>query len=226
VRSRNVSVLIVAFNAERFIGEALASVFAQTVQPSQILVVDDGSTDATTAIAEVDPRVTVLRREHEGISAARNSGIAALDGEHLAFLDADDVWLPTKLERQLPMLEDDAVQAVFCRADEFWDSDLPIAGSGLRAPQIGVEGPLTSALLIRRTAADLIGPFAADPVGDWIDWWARARAAGITEVFVPEVLLRRRIHGANNSFLQSTDARPVLLETVREHLRGSRADPR
>lgn len=219
-----VAVVMPAFNAEQFIGEALESVFAQTVAPSQIVVADDGSTDATAAIASADPRVTVLRRPHAGISAMRNAAIAECRCEHLAFLDADDVWLPRKLELQLAALAEHGTDAAFCRADEFWDADIPIEGSGLRAPQVGVDAPLMSALLIRRSIANRIGSFADASVGDWINWWSRARAQGVTEVVVPEVLLRRRIHGENNSHRNADQVRPVLLQTVRDHLRATRPD--
>ncbi len=218
------SVVMIAYNAERFVGEAVGSVFAQTVLPSEVVVIDDGSTDATAAIAAADPRVTVLRRPHEGISASRNAGIAACRCQHLAFLDADDVWLPRKLELQLAALDEHGSDAAFCRADEFWDADVPIEGSGVRTPQVGVDAPLMSALLIRRSTAHEIGPFAGASFGDWINWWSRARAQGVTEVVVPEVLLRRRLHGSNNSHRKADEAGPVLLQTVREHLRVTRPD--
>ncbi len=107
-RIADVSVVIPAYNARVFLAETLASVFAQTLPPAEIIVVDDGSTDDTAGIAR-DLGVTVISRANGGISAARNAGIRAARGEYVALLDADDLWMPEKLEVQLAAL---AVAAV------------------------------------------------------------------------------------------------------------------
>jgi glycosyltransferase involved in cell wall biosynthesis len=101
-----VSVIIPTYNSGRFIGEALASIFAQTVPVSEIIVVDDGSTDDTPRVLRTmtDPRIKHLTIPHSGISVARNTGIQAASGEVIAFLDSDDRWRPEKLERQLAVL--------------------------------------------------------------------------------------------------------------------------
>jgi glycosyltransferase involved in cell wall biosynthesis len=97
-----VSAIIPAYNAEAFIREAIDSALAQTVPPLEILVVDDGSTDRTTSIvAAYPPPVRLLSRSNAGPAHARNTGAAHAIGDWLGFLDADDVWLPEKLERQL-----------------------------------------------------------------------------------------------------------------------------
>ena len=94
-----VSVVIPAYNSEEFIGEAISSVLAQTLRVSEIIVVDDGSSDRTAAVAEKLGAV-VVRQEHGGISVARNAGIRAAKHEWIAFLDADDTWEPRKIEYQ------------------------------------------------------------------------------------------------------------------------------
>jgi hypothetical protein len=100
--TRTVTAVIPAHNAAPFIGEALDSALHQTIPPTQIIVVDDGSTDGTPAVARrCDPSVHVIEQPQRGVSAARNAGIAAATGEFIAFLDADDVWAPAKIERQL-----------------------------------------------------------------------------------------------------------------------------
>jgi glycosyltransferase involved in cell wall biosynthesis len=96
-----VSVVIPAFNAEHYLAEAIDSVLAQTGAPLECIVVDDGSNDGTRRIAEAyGGKVRCLSRPNQGVSAARNAGIEAARGELIAFLDADDVWVPDKLERQ------------------------------------------------------------------------------------------------------------------------------
>ena len=215
----SVSVVMTARDAERFIVEALRSALDQTVAPDEIVVVDDGSSDATAALAgAIDPRVTVIQRRHSGIGPSRNAGLERAGGAFVALLDADDVWLPSKLALQLAAFAaDPSREAVFTRFDEFVDPDDPPAG-GTRAPLTEQSGALPSGLLMRRTVVDRIGPLAAGSVGDWVSWWATARALGIHEYVVPEVLYRRRIHRTNNS-LVSADGGREFVSVARRHLR-------
>jgi glycosyltransferase involved in cell wall biosynthesis len=100
-----VSVIVPAFNAEATLAETLRSALAQTHAHIEVIVVDDGSTDATAAIAArmaaEDPRLTLIRTANHGLAAARNAAIAASRGAYVAPLDADDLWHPAKIERQL-----------------------------------------------------------------------------------------------------------------------------
>jgi glycosyltransferase involved in cell wall biosynthesis len=218
-----VSVVIAAFDAERFVEEAIRSALDQTTPPDEVIVVDDGSADATAAIAEsIDERVTVLRCEHRGPGPSRNVGIAVASRDLIAFLDADDLWLPRKLERQLAAFAaDPGRDAVFCLVDEFVDGVDPVSGD-VRAPRTGYAATLPSSALLRRELVDRVGAFAHVPVRDWIQWWARARSLGVHEHVVPEVLLRRRIHGRNNSLVHRGDGR-TFLQIARTHLQDLRA---
>ena len=102
-----VSVVIPAYNDERYVAEAIASVLGQTWRELECIVVDDGSTDSTSEIVAAiqDSRLKYLYKDNEGtVSAARNQGISAARGSFIAFLDADDVWLEDKLERQMQVL--------------------------------------------------------------------------------------------------------------------------
>ena len=102
-----VSVVIPAYNAERTITAAIGSVLEQTVDDLEVIVVDDGSTDRTVEVAAAsgDRRVQVVRQANAGPSVARNTGLARAGGKYVALLDADDLWLPRKVERQLEVLE-------------------------------------------------------------------------------------------------------------------------
>lgn len=107
-----VSVIIIFLNAEKFIEGVIKSVFAQTYDHWELLLVDDGSTDTSTDIAlryaeQFPEKVRYLEHanhQNRGMSASRNLGIRNAKGEYIAFLDADDVWLPHKLERQVAIL--------------------------------------------------------------------------------------------------------------------------
>src|SRR5262249_59293001 len=99
--SPTISVVIPCYNGARFLRETLASVLAQTLPPLEVLVIDDGSTDDSGAVAEsFGPPVRVIRQPNQGESVARNRGIEEAKGEWVGFLDADDLWNPDKLERQ------------------------------------------------------------------------------------------------------------------------------
>src|SRR5262245_3195106 len=100
-----VSVVIPNYNHAAYIGETLDHVVKQTFRDWEMIVVDDGSTDASLKVFEGYPRLTVLRSEHKGPAAARNIGIAASDSEYVAFMDADDLCHSRRLELQVHKLE-------------------------------------------------------------------------------------------------------------------------
>jgi len=106
MRNATVSVIIPCFNRAGMIGDAIRSALEQTHPPTEVIVVDDGSTDDSLAVARsFGPQVHTLHQENAGAAAARNTGIAAATGEFVAFLDSDDLWKPSKLERQLALFE-------------------------------------------------------------------------------------------------------------------------
>ena len=119
-----VSVVIPTYNCSTLVGEAIESVLAQTRVPDQIIVVNDGSTDDTAAVVQRyrDGRIVYIEQANGGISAARNRGLSIATGDFIAFLDADDRWLPSMVEKQLALLErqSDVVCtfANFMRTDE------------------------------------------------------------------------------------------------------------
>ena len=123
-----VSIVMIFFNEERFIQEAIDSVFAQTYEDWELLLVDDGSTDDSKRIAQslatqYPKKVRYLEHEghrNRGMSASRNLGIAHAKGEYIAFLDADDVWLPDKLEQQNALLEKEHEAALVCGHTQWW----------------------------------------------------------------------------------------------------------
>lgn len=109
----SISVIVPSFNCGRFIAEALDSILAQTLQPEQIIVVDDGSTDDTAAVVGryTDPRIRYIRKQHGGAASARNAGLDLARGEYLTFLDADDRWRPIFIEMLHAYLTDDPTAA-------------------------------------------------------------------------------------------------------------------
>ena len=123
--TETISVVVPAWNAGRFVGEALRSILGQTVTASEIVVVDDGSTDDTLAmlrrVADNEPLIRIVVQPNTGPGGARDRGVRETTGSLIAFLDADDVWLPTKLERQVTLLgQRPDVGATFTLAQNFF----------------------------------------------------------------------------------------------------------
>lgn len=107
MKALTVSVVIPSYNCGEYVGRAIESVLNQTYQPLECIVVNDGSTDNTKeAVALYADQVTLIEQRNQGASAARNAGIARAKGEYIAFLDADDYWHPSKLEKQVKLLQD------------------------------------------------------------------------------------------------------------------------
>lgn len=115
-----VSVIIPTHNRAEVLGRAIASVLGQTWTDLELIVVDDGSTDATARVlAEFDdPRLTGMHQENKGVSSARNRGIAASRGRLIALLDSDDSWMPDKLEKQVRFMAESGF--AICQTDEIW----------------------------------------------------------------------------------------------------------
>jgi glycosyltransferase involved in cell wall biosynthesis len=129
-----VSVVLIFLDAERFIEEAIESVLAQSLTDWELILVDDGSTDGSVAIAkraaDADPRIRYVEhpgRVNLGRSESRNVGAALASSPYLAFIDADDVWDRTKLAEQLDLLEREPDLAMVCGAMVYWHSWNPLA---------------------------------------------------------------------------------------------------
>jgi glycosyltransferase involved in cell wall biosynthesis len=146
------------------------------------------------------PPVRYFQQENLGAAAARNRGVAEASGDFLAFLDADDLWLPDKLERQVAAFnQDTTLDIVLGKVRQFVSPDLNEAErAGLLRANTIMEGFSAGAMLVRRAAFDRVGSF--DPqwrVGEVIDWFARAKELGI-KIFVPPfVVMERRLHRGN-----------------------------
>lgn len=119
-----ISVIIPTYNSTKYIGEAINSVLRQTITNYEIIVVDDGSTDNTKEIIDNNfPQVRYFYIPHQGVSRARNYGIERARGEFIAFLDADDLWLPEKLEKQIGVFNSDQELMLVFTEHRFFDSN-------------------------------------------------------------------------------------------------------
>jgi glycosyltransferase involved in cell wall biosynthesis len=191
-----VSCVIPVFNGERFLGAAIDSVLGQTRQPVEVIVVDDGSTDGTAqVIAGYGDRIRWLRQANAGPAAARNAGLALARGGLIGFLDADDIWLPHKLDRQLEELSrhPDAMIS-FCGMVNFRESDEP--GGPVEEWEAKPFSPCT--MLVRKSLFDAVGTFDVRlRAAEDTEWYCRVMMAGIPYRVLAEDLVRRRQHDRN-----------------------------
>jgi glycosyltransferase involved in cell wall biosynthesis len=206
-----VTVVMPAYDAAAFIGEAIESVLAQTFADWELVVVDDGSTDGTPEVVAGydDPRVRLLTLEHSGLPAvARNHGLAASASRYVAFLDADDLWRPPKLARQLAVLDSrPEVGVVHTGFEQLRDGALepiiPLPGLTASGPQferLAVGNYIAnSSVLLRRELLARHGPFDEDPqLRGTEDFELWLRLSPHTELaYVHEPLLVHRLHARN-----------------------------
>jgi glycosyltransferase involved in cell wall biosynthesis len=197
-----ISVQVPCYNGERYLGEALESACTQVPPPTEVIVVDDGSTDGTAMIAEgFGGPVRCIRASHRGTAAARNTGLAAMRGPLLAFLDADDVWPAGSLACRLDALMADAhLGMAGGLVEQFISPELPDdVRNKYLCPSEPSRGRVPGALLMRRGVVDLVGGFDESlRMAEVVDWAVRADAAGVVTGMVEQVVLRRRIHGGNS----------------------------
>jgi glycosyltransferase involved in cell wall biosynthesis len=221
-----VSVLIPVYNGQSYLGEAIESVLAQSYRPIEIIVVDDGSDDASGEVARAyGEAVRYDRQPRRGNGAARNRAVALATGDLLTFLDADDRLLPGALERLAGRLEGDpSLQAVYGHVREFISPDVDAeALARLRPPIPRIAGRLPTNMLMRRNAFARVGQFATDlRVGVTVDWSARAEELGMATALLDDVLFERRLHASNNG-IREQEHRSHYLHVVKAALDRRRA---
>ena len=179
-----VSVVIACYNMARYLPAAVVSVLGQTHQPVEVLVVDDGSTDdphGALGPLLADPRVHFERIPNSGQPKAKNTGIRAARGAFVAFLDADDLWLPDKLERQLPLFANPRGGVVYSDhqnidpAGRLLPTSCPVPRTGRVTNALFIENFITGmTAIVRRECFDTAGLFDEDiPMGIDYDLWLR-----------------------------------------------------
>lgn len=212
-----IGIVLAVRNQERYVGEALTSIAAQTLAADQVVLVDDASTDGTASIAR-SHGVTVLPGPGKGPAIARNIGARHLKTKFISFLDGDDRCTPQRNHLLLDAIAE--VDAVSGKAREFFD---PGRESELAATYAIAGEPISgtiSAMLIRRDAFERIGGFTEDPLEH--DFFAFMHALGSVPE-IDDVVLERRIHGQNHSIVDRDEIRRKYLYSARKAVLAGRA---
>ncbi|MGL5979014.1 MAG: glycosyltransferase family 2 protein [Erysipelotrichaceae bacterium] len=180
-----VSVIVPVYNGAKYLAEALRTIKQQSYPVYEIIVVDDGSSDNSSAIAKT-MGVTLIKQAHLGAAAARNAGVRAASGEVLAFLDADDLWSFDKLARQVACLTQAPI--VYSLLKNFKDAHFEAALLGYHVDTLCIE----------KKYFEAIGFFDESiPVGEFKDWFERSKQVGTKFVLINEALAFRRLHEHN-----------------------------
>ena len=225
-----VSVVIPACNAAGTLPRALASVEKQTAAPAEIVVVDDASTDDTAAVAQAARQVRLVRAHFRGGAAkARNEAVHAASMPWIAFLDADDEWLPEKLERQFGLIgANPSAVLLFCASLEF-AADGRALGDTFRGAAVSTGRDAWKSLLKANFVATptvlaprelllALGGFDESlAVGEDQDMWIRLALAGGL-AYVPEPLVRVHVQPRSLSAFRQTDQSRYLIPMIERHL--------
>lgn len=217
-----VSVVIPVYNGESLVGDALGSIRDQTRRPDEVVVVDDGSTDATAEVVrDFGGLVRYVYQENQGPTVALNHGLRIAEGEAIAFLDADDRWSDDKLELQVGLLEQDASIDIVAGQTR-WFRRHPETGAVDVYPEDRLMLCLSSAIM-RSSVFARVGTFdeSLPLYGFDSDWFFRAKEANVNLVIHREVTLYYRRHDANVTNHRDLDRR-YYLNSIRRSLERRR----
>jgi glycosyltransferase involved in cell wall biosynthesis len=216
-----VSVIIPVYNSEKYLSEAIESVLAQTYQAFELIIIDDGSSDRSREIATSYPMVNYIYQQNSGVAAARNKGIKIAKGDFLAFLDADDLWMPEKLALQMEAFaRDPSLEIVTGYVEQFISPELaPEIARKYSFPDRPLQGYSPGAITIRRNTFKKTGLFHEDfQGGEAISWFAYLLEQDVKMFCIPEVVTKRRIHGGNISLQNKDGKEKTIIHILKETL--------
>jgi len=197
-----VSVIMIVQNGELFIRQALESIFTQTYNPTEVLIVHGNSQDKTLEILHEYDNLRIIQQTGAGVSQAYNTGIKAATGDFVAFLSYDDLWMPEKLSTQVSfMLDNPRVLFTNTHVRYFLEDENQIPEGFRKEWLVGTHpARIMETLVARKEVFELVGYLNENlHTSDDVDWYSRASDKKVATVMLPQVLLRKRIHGANTS---------------------------
>jgi len=219
---RSVSVIIPAYNAEKYIGEALDSVYRQNwLGELEIIVVDNGSADRTMQVVEGYQGCILLTEARRGAAAARNKGISAASGRFLFLLDADDVMTDDAAAKLFkPMYGAKYYGAVFGRTEDFISPELSDEEKAKLVPREGAySGGLAGCSLIRREVFEEVGLFDMTlSSGETVDWMIRLKEKDIPCMYLEDTVQNRRLHMTNTGGLAAEEERRNYAAILRKRM--------
>lgn len=201
----SLSVIIPCYNQGPYLVEAVGSVLKQNIKDLQIIIIDDGSTDETTTILnQLEDKIAVdcFHQQNQGAAAARNFGVTKANKEYIAFLDADDLWHPEKIQTQFDALKT-GNEIMFTGISQFISPELMSEKlKGIEIKNKILPGICPSTYLSRMETFTKVGNFDEKlKLGEFIAWYLKAKSLNVKSVVLNTVLAQRRIHKNNTSHL-------------------------
>jgi glycosyltransferase involved in cell wall biosynthesis len=226
-----ISVIIPTYNRANTISKAIDSVFAQNHDAIEIIVVDDGSTDNTSTVLEsFRHRILLIRQNNQGVAAARNTGVSVAQGEYVAFLDSDDEWLPSKLEKQLLIFQNDPEVSLVATGAEFRDKNGEILNiqsanfQDLRLEDLLFSNTIvTSSVIMKRYCFQEEQPLFRREYSSCEDWdlWIRL-STKVKICVIGDILVCHR--ETRDSLFENT-ATDIIADLYRRMIRESLQNP-
>jgi glycosyltransferase involved in cell wall biosynthesis len=214
-----VSVIIPIYNGEAHLRNALASALTQTLTPNEVIVIDDGSTDSSAAIAQSLPQVTYRYQENAGPAAARNTGLALASSRYIAFLDADDLWPADNLSTLASYLDQHPEALVVVGRIQY----MYLEGSEMQTNNKGIPigvatGVNLPAAMFRCEAFERVGIFNPEwRLSEDVEWYMRAAESGIEPDIIETITLIHQIHTTNMT-LARAELRKQLMNVLKASL--------
>lgn len=213
----DISVIIPAYNPTVYLQEAVISILQQTLQPKEILIVDDGSTHSQPTlidnILKLSKTIHYTQQSHQGAAAARNNGINLSKSKWIAFLDADDIWLPEKIEQQWLFATQQHKDIIFTHIQQFISPELCLTQPSLHNAEIKhkiLPGYCATTLFIKKKTFFEVGYFDTSyKLGEFIAWYLIMKKNHL-HILLPNVLAKRRIHQQNTSYQHKSERRDYL----------------
>lgn len=223
-----ISCIVPVYNGEKYLADAIGSILGQTYKHIELIVADDGSTDKSCMIAEsYGKQLNLIIQETEGPAATRNFGLRAARGDFISFLDADDIWHPEKLAKQIRTFRHHP-NIDFCvtHVKMFWENHLIDEENYYRNQfrACSIPGYATTTLLARKSVFDQVGTFNNKFwFSDAVDWFVRANEMGLSSMVLPKILVYHRMHSENLTRRCEKESRDEYLQLVKAHLDRLRA---
>jgi glycosyltransferase involved in cell wall biosynthesis len=222
-----ISIIIPTLNAGNFLASALQSVFSQTYPHFEVILIDGGSSDSTIELAKSFTQIQIFQQESSGLASAWNEGIIKSKGELIAFLDSDDVWLPTCLENHIAAFQKiPHLQASLGRVEFFLDSnDNAPPGFKLSLLQGSHIGNMPGCFMGRRNIFNRLGMFETRwEIASDLIWFDKLRNQEPHVLELNEVCLKKRVHNSNLSYTtaQTPTYEKELLEFLAEKVKNGR----
>jgi glycosyltransferase involved in cell wall biosynthesis len=223
-----ISVVMPAYNVEKFIGEAIESILNQTLSDFELIIINDGSADKTLQIIESygkkDDRIVIITRENKGLIYSRNEGIQRAKGEYIAKMDADDVSLSSRFEKQINLMEENfldicgaSIQGFNESNQNIWQWDCPLTDQDIKFTLMFMSAFAQPVVMMKKTIFDSLKYSDSFPYAEDYKLWTDVAKNNFIMGNVAEVLLKYRVHNKQTTNIHNKEVSKLALQAALEY---------